>query len=182
MVKLPRTIRAVFTLAAAMLATMALGIGAAAAQDYPPGEGGLAIDCVAAGEAGASVTCTVTGAEPNEQLTASAEVQGNVFWTEVLSANAQGEATFRFTVPREHRGQEITVRVVGAISGEIAEDTVTIAAPGRTGEPVPPRRLAFSGMDAAMYAGLGVVLLGGGLLLLRRRSAATADNREHTSV
>jgi hypothetical protein len=179
---LSRTIRAVFTLAAAMLATMALGIGVAAAQ-YPP-DGAFSVGCVAAGEAGTSVTCTVTGAEPNEQLTATAEVEGNVFWTEVLSANAEGEATFRFTVPREHRGEEITVRVVGAISGEVASDTVTIAAPGRTGEPVPPSRgsLPFTGLDAAMIAGLGVVLLSGGLLLLRRRSAAAAGSREHTNV
>jgi LPXTG-motif cell wall-anchored protein len=173
MSKVARRIRSLAVLAIAVVAVMAMSVGTAMAQ-YPPAEP-FAVDCVAAGEAGASVTCTVTGAVAGETLTASAEVQGTVFWTEVLSADAEGEATFRFTVPPQHRGQEITVRVEGAVSGLAASDTVTVAAPGRTGESL-PRSMPRTGQDALLLGALGVVLLAGGVTALRRRSAT----KDHT--
>jgi LPXTG-motif cell wall-anchored protein len=181
MVKLPRTIRAVFTLAAAMLATMALGIGAAAAQEYPPGVA-FSVDCVAAGEAGASVSCTVVGAQPGETLTVTATVEGDgtVVYSATLTADAQGEASFRFTVPTRYRGETIVVTVSGPQSGTVS-DEVVVAAPGRTGRALPLPRTGTS-QDTMLLTGLGVVLLAGGLTALRRRKVAKADARDHTRV
>jgi LPXTG-motif cell wall-anchored protein len=177
--KLPRAIRAVITVAAAMVAMLALGIGAAAAQEYPPGED-FSVTCVAAGEAGASVTCTVVGAAPNEQLTVTAAAAGNVFFSEVLSASAEGEAIFRFTVPTQYRGQEIAVTVTGPISGTTT-DEIVIEAPGRTGEAL-PRPLPRTGQDLMLLGAAGVLLLGGGIAALRRRSTTRTAHRSTTSV
>jgi LPXTG-motif cell wall-anchored protein len=177
---LSRTIRTVFTLAAAMLATMALGIGAATAQEvYPPAEG-FSVDCTAAGEAGASVSCSIVGAQPGEtlQVTATVESDGTVVYSATLTADAQGEASFRFTVPTRYRGETITVQVVGAESGTVS-DEVQVAAPGRTGRSLPH---TGANQDTTLLAGLGVVLLAGGLTALRRRKVAKADARDHTHV
>jgi LPXTG-motif cell wall-anchored protein len=176
-----RRIKSAVTLAVMVLLVMAMGIGTAAAQEaYPPPPGDLVVDCVAAGQAGASVTCTVTGAQPGEQLTVTAKADGTVFYTEVLSANMQGEATFRFTVPPQHRGQQITVTVAGAISGA-AEDTLTIRAPGRTGETL-PRAMPRTGQDTILLAAAGVLLLGAGATALRRRQRTSDRDRTHAGV
>jgi LPXTG-motif cell wall-anchored protein len=176
---LSRTIRAVFTLAAAMLATMALGIGAAAAQEYPPGVA-FSIDCVAAGEAGASVNCSIVGAQPGESLTVTATVErdGTVVHSATLTADAQGEASFRFTVPTRYRGETILVEVSGPQSGDVS-DEVVVTAPGRTGRALPH---TGTNQDTTLLAGLGVVLLVGGLTALRRRQVAKADGRDRTHV
>jgi hypothetical protein len=180
--KTTKRVRALSVLAMAVMAVMALGVGSALAQEtYPPAQG-FAVDCVAAGQAGLSVTCTVTGAQPNEQLTVSASVGGDTFFTQVLSANAQGEATFRFTVPQRYRGQQVTVTVVGAQSGSIATSVTTGTTPVRRGETVTPV-LARTGQDALLLAGVGVVLLGAGLTALRRRSGASSrDDRTHAGI
>jgi hypothetical protein len=169
MAKVARRVRSVIVLAISMMAIMALGAGTALAQEYPPGEA-FSVSCVAAGEAGLSVSCTVTGAAPHEQLSVTMEHDGNVFHSEVLSANAEGEATFRATAPRDARGDEVVVAVEGPISGT-AVDSVTIAEPGRSGEPVPPGRLAFTGQDALLAGVVGLALLGGGIFALRHRKA-----------
>jgi LPXTG-motif cell wall-anchored protein len=175
-----RTMKKAVTLAAMLLMVMAMGAGTAAAQTQYGGEEGLAVDCVAAGEAGGSVTCTVTGAHPNEQLTVTAETNDTIFHSEVISANAQGEATFRFTVPPQHRGQEKTVTVVGPLSGE-ASDTVVVADRGRTGETL-PRAMPRTGQDTILLAAAGILLLGAGATALRRRQRSTDQDRTHAGV
>jgi hypothetical protein len=158
MQKTGRTVRLMIALAAVMMMVMALGVGSAAAQSYPPGPG-ASVDCVAAGQAGASVTCTVTGFQPGESLTVTATAaDGTVVYSATLTADAQGEATFRFTVPARQRGQQITVTVVGAVTGAVS-DTVMVAAPGRTGAQMPLPRTG-AGQDALLLAAAGVFLVG----------------------
>jgi LPXTG-motif cell wall-anchored protein len=186
MTQLRRTIRTVTTLAAAMLAVMALGVGVASAQAYPPDEPG-SVDCVAAGQAGLSVTCTVTGATPGEVLDWTATARGDTFASGTVTADADGRATFRFTTPNQYRGETIDVAVLGNM-GFTAEDEVVVAeAPGRAGQAVPPGRtaaagLARTGQDTVMLAGLGAALLGAGVVALRRRTKQTTSDRTTTSV
>lgn len=166
-----RKLRAVAVIAATVVAMMAMSVSAAFAQ-YPPGPA-FSVTCTAAGEAGSSVTCNVVGAADSEVLSVSA-AYNPVFFTDTIVASAEGEATFRFTVPRDARGEDIVVTVTGPISGEIST-VLSIAAPGRTGEPVPPGRpaLATTGTNLMLLTGVGVVLLGGGIAAVRsRRSTA----------
>jgi LPXTG-motif cell wall-anchored protein len=180
MPKTGRTVRLMITLAAMMLMVMALGVGTAAAQETPyGGDGRLAVDCVAAGQAGASVTCTVSGALPGEQLQVTATASdGTVVYSATLTADQQGQATFRFTVPAAQRGMEITVRVVGQTSGDVGEDTVMVAAPGRTGAAMP--RTGAS-QDTMLLAAAGVFMLAAGATALRRRRSHGRD-RTHAGV
>jgi LPXTG-motif cell wall-anchored protein len=180
--KTKRTVRMVVTLAATMLALVALSVGTATAQE--PGEspyggtGELAVVCVSAGQAGASVTCTVTGAVPGEQLTVTATAaDGTVIYSATLTADAAGEATFGFIVPVAQRGQEITVKVVAA-SGEVADDSIAIAAPGRTGSAMPLPRTG-SAQDTMLLAGAGVIMLAAGATALRRRRNTAARDHSH---
>jgi LPXTG-motif cell wall-anchored protein len=177
--KTKRTVRMAVTLAAMMLAVMALSVGAATAQESPyGGTGELAVACVSAGQAGASVTCTVTGAVPGEQLAITATAaDGTVVYSATLTADAAGEATFRFTVPVAQRGQEITVKV-DAASGEVADDSITIAAPGRTGSAMPLPRTG-SAQDTLLLAGAGVIMLAAGATALRRRRHTAARDHSH---
>ena len=167
-----RRIRSMAVTVVAMVAMVGMFSTAALAQStqpYPPGQA-FSVVCTSAGQAGASVACRVLGAIANERLTATAAYNPE-FYREELTANADGEANFRFTVPREARGREITVRVVGEISGEVASDTLTIAAPGRSGEAPGQARglLAYTGQDTILLAAAGLVLLTGGILGVRRR-------------
>lgn len=162
-----KRIRSMSVVVLASLAMVAMVTTTAFAQ-YPTAQP-FGVSCTSAGQAGASVTCTVVGAYSGEQLSVAASYGSTEFYSEVLSANADGEATFRFTAPREARGQVITVSVEGELSGTTVTDEITIAAPGRTGEPVPPGRLARTGQDTILLAAAGLVLLTGGVVAIRRR-------------
>jgi LPXTG-motif cell wall-anchored protein len=163
-----KSIRSITVTVVAAMAMLAMVSTAAFAQ-YPPAAA-FGVACTSAGQAGASVTCTVVGAAAGEQLTATAAYGSTQFFSEVLSANADGEARFRFTAPREARGQQIIVTVSGEISGTVSTE-LTLAAPGRTGEAVGEGRLARTGQDAILLGAGGLVLLAGGALALRRRRA-----------
>jgi LPXTG-motif cell wall-anchored protein len=174
-------LRSLAVLAMAVMTVMALGVGTALAQESYPPPPTPSVVCVAAGQAGLSVTCTVTGFQPGEQLQVTATApDGTVVYSATLTADADGEATFRFTVPARYRGQTISVQVVGA-SGAVASTTVTTAAtPIRRGDPVPPG-LARTGQDALLLTAVGIALLGGGVAALRRRSGSKQD-RSYTNV
>jgi LPXTG-motif cell wall-anchored protein len=175
-------LRSLVVLAMAVVTVMALGVGTALAQESYPPPPTPSVVCVAAGQAGLSVTCTVTGFQPGEQLQVTATApDGTVVYSATLTADAQGEATFRFNVPARYRGQTIAVRVEGLSSERVAETTVTTAAtPIRRGDPVPPG-LARTGQDALLLTAVGIALLGGGVAALRRRSGSKQD-RSYTNV
>jgi LPXTG-motif cell wall-anchored protein len=163
-----KRIRSMSVMVLASLAMLAMVSTSAFAQ-YPPGTA-FSVSCTSAGQAGASVTCSIVGANPGDELSVTASYGSTEFYSEVLTANADGEVTFRFTVPREARGQEITVSVLNTTSGETVATEVVIAAPGRTGEPVPRGRgLPNTGQDTILLGAAGLVLLTGGLLAVRRR-------------
>ena len=167
-----KRIRSTSVVVLASLAMLAMVTTTAFAQ-YPPAQG-FGISCTSSGAAGASVTCSVVGAAAGEQLTVTASYGSTEFYSEVLNANADGEATFRYTVPNEARGQEITVSVMGEISGT-ATTELTVAEPGQSGEApgreveAPGRGLPETGQDTILLGAAGLVLLTGGLLAFRRR-------------
>ena len=162
-----RRIRSMAVTVVAMVAMVGMFSTAALAQTYPPPPA-FSVVCSVSGQA--SVACQVLGARANERLTATA-VANVEFYRADLRANADGEASFRFTVPRDARGREITVSVLGEISGEIASDTFTIGAPGRSGEAPGQGRglLAYTGQDTILLGAAGLLLLTGGILGVRRR-------------
>jgi LPXTG-motif cell wall-anchored protein len=166
-----KSLRTVAVLVVAIVSMLMVGVGAAVAQEaYPPP---LQPDvvCVPSGQAGAAVICTVTGFQPGEQLDVSVTApDGTVVYSATLTADAEGQTTFRFTVPPQYRGMELTVRVAGAESGEVATDTVAVAAPGRTGEQM-PRTLARTGQDMVLLAAVGAAMIGAGIAAVRRRGA-----------
>ena len=166
-----RRIRSTAVAVLASLALMTMASTASLAQTPYPPPAGFGVTCVSAGQAGASVTCTVVGAQGGEQLTVTAAYGSTQFFSDVLSANAVGEATFRFTVPVQARGQAITVTVTGEFSGTVSAEEFTIAAPGRTGQAVGRGALAYTGQDAILLGAGGLILLTGGILALRRRGA-----------
>jgi LPXTG-motif cell wall-anchored protein len=174
-----KTIRSVAVLAVAIVSMLALSVGAAVAQEAYPPPVPPSVVCTPAGQAGAAVVCQVTGFLPGEQLEVTATApDGTVVYSATLTADADGEAAFRFTIPPQYRGMEITVTVVGAESGAVATDTVSIAAPGRTGELL-PRALARTGQDMMLLAAAGVALIGGGIAAVRRRKT---DDRTSAGV
>jgi LPXTG-motif cell wall-anchored protein len=181
--KIVKRVRTLSVLAMAVMAVMALGVGTALAQETYPPPVQPSVVCVAAGQAGLSVTCTVTGFQPGEQLQVTATApDGTVVYSATLTADAQGEASFRFNVPARLRGQTISVQVLGATSGAVASTTVTTAAtPIRRGDPVPPG-LARTGQDALLLTAVGIALLGGGVAALRRRSTTSKQDRTHAGV
>jgi LPXTG-motif cell wall-anchored protein len=162
------------------LLAMAMGSTAAFAQ-YPPSEA-FGVACIRAAPQAQSVVCSVVGARGGEALRAAASASP-AFYTEDLAANADGEASFRFTVPRDVRDRVITVSVSGAISGEAVTDQITPVTPGRSGEAPgrsgeAPGLLARTGQDTAILVLGGALLLavgGGAVARSRRRNEQHAD-------
>ncbi|QXG74701.1 prealbumin-like fold domain-containing protein [Modestobacter sp. L9-4] len=114
--------------------------------------------------AGAQQTIRLGGFQPFEV------VHGVLHSTPVdlgtVTADADGVATFVFTVPAGFETGEHTVSMTGA-TGTVKEATFTVVAAGPA--------LAYTGTDVAPLAGLGggLLLVGGAVLvLLRRRRAA----------
>ena len=170
----------VFTTSLAMMAVMSSG---ALAQDYPP-DVDFGVACTSA-QAGATVQCTVVGADAGEELTVSAAHGTTTFFTEVLSASAEGEASFSFTVPADAGDDQIVVTVSGAISGTTTEVLdVAMSAPTTPGAPVRTSpAIARTGQDLMMIGALGLVLLVGGVLAVRRRrTTATAKSTHRIDV
>lgn len=170
------------TLAVAMTALLALSATAALAQ-YPPAEA-FGVSCTPEDpEPGQTVQCTVVGAEAGENLHATAEVQGVIFFEESFQADDEGRAVFSFQVPEDaEEGEAVTVTVVGEESGvasetlEVEEDEPgaeeedeAIAAPADTDD-----RLAVTGSQILLLSLVGLGLVGGGALALRRRGDSLA--------
>jgi LPXTG-motif cell wall-anchored protein len=162
------------------LLVMAMGSTAAFAQ-YPPSQP-FSVACIRAAPQAQSIVCSVVGARGGEALRAAASASP-AFYTEDLAANADGEAAFRFTVPRDVRDRVITVSVSGAISGEAVTDQITPVTPGRSGEAPgrsgeAPGLLARTGQDTAILVLGGALLLavgGGAVARSRRRNEQHAD-------
>jgi LPXTG-motif cell wall-anchored protein len=132
---------------------------------------------------GDTVTCQVSGAQPGEDLqaTATAEVQG-VLYEDAFAADGDGNAVFSFSTAGTQDGEAITVTVTGAQSGtasdsvEVDEDDEAvgdpIAADTRTDAAPSDDRLPVTGGQALLLSVVGVAMVGGGLLALRKRSTA----------
>jgi LPXTG-motif cell wall-anchored protein len=171
-------IRALLVVALATVAAMALSVSAAFAQ-YPPAED-FGVSCSDYEAAGDTVNCGVVGAQPGEQLTATAEYNP-VFYTETFNADAEGRASFAFEVPAEAEGSTIIVRVVGAESGAAADEADQVDDAdddGQAGEEVGAGTgtgtgaLPMTGGQIATLTATGLGLLALGLLALRRREDA----------
>jgi LPXTG-motif cell wall-anchored protein len=97
-----------------------------------------------------------------------------VFFTEVLSASAEGEANFSFTVPADAGDDQIMVTVSGELSGTTTEVLAVAVAATTPGTPVTTSpALARTGQDLLMVGAIGLVLLMAGVLAVRRRRAST---------
>ena len=176
-----KRVRSMTTVVLGTLLMLAMVSTTAFAQ-YPPSQQ-FGVACIRAAPQAQSIVCSVVGARGNEALRASASASP-AFYTEDLTANADGEAGFRFTVPRDVRDRVITVSVTGAISGDAVSDQIAVVTPGRSGEAPgrtgqAPGLLARTGQDTATIVLGGVLLLavGGGAVARSRRSS-----REHADA
>ena len=181
-----RSLRAMLVVALAALAALAMMSTATLAQaPYPPPpDTDFRVICVPENpQPGQQVRCRVEGAQPGEALEATAEIQGEVFYRESLTANPAGRANFGFRVPSDAQpGDVVTVRVVGAESGEVASDTVTVredpAADRRAVDPrevsARPGTLPVTGGQVALLAALGLGMVATGTLAIRRRGTGRA--------
>jgi LPXTG-motif cell wall-anchored protein len=176
-----RRLRATATVLVAMAALLTLAVSAAFAQ-YPPDED-FGVACTPADpQPGDTVACEVGGAQPNEDLeaTATAEVAG-VIYEAALTADAEGRADFAFDTEGLQDGEAVTVTVRGAESGEHSVEVVV----DEDGEPVTDEdgepieaapeadedRLPVTGGQVILMSLVGIALVGGGLLALRKRSS-----------
>ena len=149
-------------------------VSTTAFAQYPPSQA-FGVACIRAAPQAQSVVCSVVGARGGEALRATASASP-AFYTEDLTANADGEADFRFTVPRDVRDRVITVRVVGAISGEAASDQIAVVTPGRSGE-APGRTGEAPGLLARTGQETAIIVLGGALLLALGGGAVARSRR-----
>ena len=167
----------VFMSSSVVLAMMSSG---ALAQDYPP-DVAFGVACTSA-QAGQVVECSVVGAAAGEELMVSAAHGTTVFFTEVLSASAEGEVNFSFTVPADAGDDQIMVTVSGEISGTTTEVLAVAVAVTTPGAPVTTTpALARTGQDLLMVGAIGLVLLMAGVVAVRRRRAS-ASVRDTTRI
>lgn len=167
-----KRIRSMSVVVLASLTMLAMVTTSAFAQ-YPPPPG-FSVACSRAAPVAQPIVCSVVGARGGERLTASASASP-AFYTENLTANTDGEASFRFTPPRDVRDRAITVTVVGEFSGAIASTQVAPITPGRSGE-APGRLLARTGQDTILLGAAGLVLLTGGVIAIRRRKVGSDEH------
>jgi LPXTG-motif cell wall-anchored protein len=142
-------------------------VSAASANQYPPA-GAFGVACTVEG---ATVVCEVSGAQPGEQLVATAICDGAVRHNMTLIADEAGEASFTFVA----RGETCEVSVLGAVSGQAG---VTVGG-SADGEPVGAAvtgsgggQLPFTGGEVGALLVVGILLIAGGLVALRRREDA----------
>jgi LPXTG-motif cell wall-anchored protein len=167
-----RTFRSLFTVMTVAVVALAMSASVAFAQ-YPPARD-FGVVCTPQPPApGQAVSCEIVGAQASEQLAATASVDGAVFHSETLTADADGEADFGFTAPD---AGDVVVRVVGAESGEtstvLAVSDEADAAEEGDAVAAPVSRLPLTGGQVLVLTTLGLLMLGGGLLALRRREDA----------
>ena len=168
-----KRVHSMTTVVLGSLLAMAMFSTAAFAQ-YPPSQA-FGVACIRAAPQAQSVVCSVVGARGGEALRATASASP-AFYTEDLTANADGEADFRFTVPRDVRDRVITVSVVGAISGETVTDQIAVVTPGRSGE-APGRTGEAPGLLARTGQETAIIVLGGALLLALGGGAVARSRR-----
>jgi hypothetical protein len=179
-----RSLRALLVVALAALAALAMMSTAAFAQTPYPPDADFGVVCVPENpQPGQQVRCQIEGAQPGEALEVTAEIGGVVFYRESLTANQAGRASFGFRVPSDAQpGDVVTVRVVGAESGEVASDTVTVredpAADRRAVDPrevsARPGTLPVTGGQVTLLAALGLGMVATGTLAIRRRGTGKA--------
>ena len=172
---MPHRVRSMTTVVLGSLLAMTMFSTAALAQ-YPPSQA-FGVACIRAAPQAQSIVCSVVGARGGEALRATASASP-AFYTEDLAANADGEAGFRFTVPRDVRDRVITVTVTGAISGEAVSDQIAVATPGRSGE-APGRSGEAPGLLARTGQGTAIMVLGGALLLAVGGGAVARSRRRN---
>lgn len=124
--------------------------------------------------------CNLRGNLPNQAFRVTYQYNPTVEVGEVVT-NDDGEVVFDLTVSREAVGQVVTITAVAEDGTELVTLTDTFPVEGDAepaadrGQPVTPGRpLASTGVDAALLAGIGAVLLGAGVFAVRRRGG-----REH---
>ena len=174
-------IRSMTTVVLGSLLVLAMFSTAAFAQ-YPPSEP-FGVACIRAAPQAQPIVCSVVGARGGEQLTASASASP-AFYTEDLTADAEGQASFQFTVPRDVRDRVITVSVTGEISGDTVTDQIAAATPGRSGE-APGRTGEAPGLLARTGQETAIIVLGGALLLALGGGAVARSrrtSREHADA
>jgi LPXTG-motif cell wall-anchored protein len=173
-------IRTITTVLLAMLVSV-FTAGAASAQDanYPPSPGGtegtFVVSCEKSQVSGGDTQrCTATGANAGEQLdgaasgstafgvgvTAAIQAQGATFYSETKTADANGAATWAFTIPSDIDGATVTFTVT-------REDGTTTAADAF----VVDNSLPVTGgqFTVGMALAAAVLLLGAALVLVSRR-------------
>ena len=174
-----RTVRTAALTTLMALTVLLVGTTAAFAQ-YPP-DTDFGVTCTPQNPGpGDSVSCSVVGAQSAEVLSATAETDGDQFYSESMTADGDGEAGFGFEVPATAAGNDVIVTVSGDQSGTT---TTTLAAADVDEDPaedvVPDDvddddRLPVTGGQLAILTlvGLGMVTTGG--LAIRKRSTTKA--------
>lgn len=164
------------TVLLALAALLALSATAALAQ-YPPPEriGVTGPETVTAGE---DADFAVFGADDGEEVEVTTEVAGEVIYSEVHTADAEGDIAFTVSIPGDAEGAG-TVTAEAGDDTAVHEFTVTDAdaeEDDAVDEDVTPvdaedDTLPVTGGQIAMLAILGLGLVGGGALALRKRGA-----------
>jgi hypothetical protein len=173
---LKNSIRRITMVVLAAFAVMAMNAGAASAQ-YPPASL-FGVTCTPANAtAGSSVSCSVSGAQAGEVLSATATAN-TTFYSEDLTADADGNVAFAFQVPNDATGN-VVVEVVGSESGSASDEVALVAAgtdvpSDSDGAAVTPGsgQLPFTGGEVTVLLAVAFGLLGAGLIMVRRREDA----------